>query len=77
MGFAPNVIELAWRRSKGYCECKRVTHKHPIPHKMRLEWANRNREDAGKWNAYSVSGEYQENINDCIILCGDCFVLMK
>ena len=77
MPFPLKIVEAAWKRSHGMCECKRVTHGHAIPHKMRLTWENRRKEGSGKWEAYSLTGEYREEVYDCIILCWDCYEAMR
>jgi hypothetical protein len=76
MPFPPRIVEGAWTRSRCFCECKRKTHGHAIPHKMRLNWENHRKEGSGKWEAYSLSGDYKEDIYDCLILCWDCYQAM-
>lgn len=73
MPFPKWVVDEAWRRSRCYCECRHKTHGHLIPHKKRLDWLYRGREGVGKWEAYSISGEYRDNVNDCLILCWECY----
>ena len=76
MPFTHKVIEDAWRRSGCRCECQRRNHGHAVPHKKVLDWEHRGREGKGKWQAYSISGEYKESVYDCLILCWDCYEAM-
>ena len=58
MAFSEQVVEQAWRRSGGRCECPRVSDGHPNPHGKRLDKANRGRTGEGCWEAHHiVAGE--------------------
>ena len=72
MPFSESIVERAWNRSGGYCECRRVTHGHAVPCNKKLSWGNRGREGWGKWEAHSISGLHKESVSDCQILCWDC-----
>jgi hypothetical protein len=72
MEFPTSVVERAWRRSGGRCECTKSNHKHHGRCNMALVWDNRGRGNAGRWEAYSVSSFDRTSTSDCKILCWDC-----
>ncbi len=72
MPFSQYIVDRAWERCGGYCECKRVTHGHAAPCNKRLSLGNRGREGWGKWEAHSISGLHKDSVSDCQILCWDC-----
>jgi len=72
MPFSQTIVEAAWRRSGGYCECNRTTHNHRTPCHKALSWGNRGRDGWGKWEAHSISGLHRDSISDCQIMCWDC-----
>ena len=72
MAFPESVVEEAWQRSGGRCECTRVTHGHSIPCSSILSKYNRGREGGGEWEAlHRVSGGF-DTLSNCHILCWDC-----
>lgn len=72
MGFHIGVIEQAWQRSGGRCECAKINHSHPSKCNKVLVRANRGREGPGRWEAYSVSSFDRTSTSDCKILCWNC-----
>ncbi len=72
MPFPQSIVDRAWDRSAGYCECRRVTHSHGVPCNKKLSLGNRGREGWGKWEAHSISGLHKDSVTDCQILCWDC-----
>jgi hypothetical protein len=84
MAFSATVIVLAWKRASGgadppspaYCECPRETHDHgQVRCNKQLTWLNRGREDVGRWEAHSISGQHIDSTSDCQILCWNCHKL--
>ncbi len=70
MAFSESVIEKAWKRASGRCECTRWSHKHnPVRCGKELVFANRCREGQGRWDAHRVSPKYNETLYNCEILC--------
>ena len=73
MEFSDAIIEQAWLRSDGKCECERATHKN---------WGKCNtlvikssRGDGHKilgWETHSKSGLYLNSPSDCEIFCWNC-----
>ena len=67
--FSDAVVEYAWARSGGKCECERVTHGHTgrcnkaLLSSFRGDWNN-----SYGWEAHSKSGLYLLP-SDCEILC--------
>ena len=76
MTFSELVIEEAWKRSGGKCECHRNVCGHGIRCNKQLVWTNRGKEGhRGAWEAHhktavSVGGE--DTVSNCEILCLDC-----
>lgn len=72
MAFPQSVVEEAWKRAGGRCECRRVTHGHAIPHRKRLSWGNRGRVGWGKWEPHHKWAGGPDSLSNCEILCWDC-----
>lgn len=74
--FPDSVVEAAWKRADGCCECRRRTHNHPYVRCYKeLVWENRGREERGKWEAHhrtSVDAGGDDTLSNCEILCWDC-----
>ena len=74
MAFPENVVEQAWKRAGGKCECKRWPHKHnPVRCGKELVYANRGREGQGRWETHHVSPKFGDTLYNCEILCADCY----
>lgn len=70
MAFPQSVIDAAWKRSGGYCECERKTHDKPCG--KRLAYKNRGREGQGKWEGHHKWAGGPDTLSNCEILCWDC-----
>ncbi len=73
--FDAEVIEYAWMRSKGKCECTDQKHRHPDPCNSSLVRANRRALGRGEWDAvaripFRRGGE--DIAPNCIIMCYTC-----
>jgi len=70
VAFSQDVVERAWRRAGGKCECRRRTHGHSyVRCNKQLVWSNRGREGRGKWEAHHVSVSGGDTLSNCQILC--------
>lgn len=72
MAFSDEVVEQAWQRSGGKCECTRVTHGHQGKCNKTLIKSNRGREGIGAWEAHHISVVGGDTLSNCQILCWDC-----
>jgi len=73
MAFPDSVVEQAWKRAGGRCECTRVTHAHGSTRCNKdLVWANRGREGRGAWEAHHRTAGGGDTLSNCMILCWDC-----
>ena len=76
MAFSQFVVDAAWARSGGKCECNRLSHGHFGRCNKQLSYGNRGKEGAwGAWEAHhktaaSVGGT--DTLSNCEILCLDC-----
>jgi len=72
-GFSEELVEKAWARSDGYCECERTTHGHTGKcYKIVLKSSRGKREDSFCWEAHSKSERHLDSLSDCEILCCKC-----
>ena len=77
MPFSSQVVDQAWLRSVGFCECKQVSHHHNgrcnrvlfkfLRGKLESEWG---------WEAHSKSGSYID-LADCEIMCSGCYISLS
>lgn len=73
MAFPESVVEQAWRRAGGRCECRRRTHNHfNVRCNKTLVWANRGREAPGAWEAHHITSSGGDTLSNCEILCWAC-----
>ena len=72
MAFPESVIDQAWKRSGGKCECKRTSHGHASPHGKQLVKSNQGREGIGAWEAHHINANGGDVLSNCEILCWDC-----
>lgn len=67
--FSEKLIERAWIRSGGRCECTRKNHIHIGKcYRMLLKSFRGDRKSEFGWEAYSISGRYLGSLSDCEIL---------
>jgi hypothetical protein len=73
MAFSDDVVEQAWGRAGGKCECTRTTHGHWGRCNTPLLWAARGREGWGAWEAHHIDGNPNNDfLTNCEILCWPC-----
>ncbi len=72
MAFPQSVIDAAWKRSGGRCECGRASHGHGKTCGKQLVYGNRGREGRGKWEGHHKWADGPDTLSNCEILCWDC-----
>ena len=70
--FTDELVEQAWARAGGVCECECATHGHlGRCGKALLKPYRDDRYSFFGWEAHSKSGRYMDSLSDCEILCWD------
>ncbi len=73
MAFSDEVVEKAWRRANGKCECRRRSHGHSyIRCNKQLVKGNRGRSGRGCWEPHHISSNGGDGLSNCEILCWEC-----
>ncbi len=75
MAFSKSVIDKAWERSGGHCECERKSCGHTGRCNKQLVYENRNEGKRGAWEAHhkkAVKDGGEDTLSNCEILCLDC-----
>lgn len=74
MAFSEDVVDRAWNRSGGRCECRRKTHNHPYGRcPQRLSKGSRGRESGrGAWETHHRVSGGSDGLSNCEILCWAC-----
>ena len=68
--FSDELVEKAWQRAEGKCECERTTHGHwGKCNKPLLQGSRGNRDSTFGWEAHSKSGLHIDSLTDCEIIC--------
>ena len=68
--FSDWIVEKAWIRAEGKCECTRTTHEHWGRCNKALSKGSRgDRDSTYGWEAHSKSGSHLDTLSDCEILC--------
>lgn len=74
--FPNDVVEAAWKRSGGYCECTRTTHDHNARRCSKpLVKQNRGPETNGAWEAHHINANGPAVLSNCQIMCWKCHKL--
>jgi len=70
--FSETLVERAFQRSGGRCECEKVAHGHSGRCSKILQKVYRgDSTSAYGWEAHSKSGQYLDMVSDIEILCWD------
>lgn len=71
--FPQSVVDAAWVRSGGRCECKRKSHNHPY-HRYAtiLNAYSRGKETQMGWEAHHIDSNGSATVDNCEILCQEC-----
>jgi len=72
MAFSDFVVDQAWNRSGGKCECTRIRHEHNGPCNKELFKVARGKETPLGWEAHHITAGGPDTLNNCEILCQDC-----
>lgn len=72
--FPLDVVEAAWNRSGGACECTLANHRHFYGRcRNPLIKGNRGREaGSGAWEAHHINPDAPPVLGNCRILCWPC-----
>lgn len=70
--FPDSVVEEAWQRSGGKCECTRTTHGHHGRCNATLYKSRRGYEGYGGWEAHHINANGPATLSNCEILCIEC-----
>ena len=71
--FPEAVVQIAWARSCGCCECERITHGHDNKRCCKqLLKQNRGREMEGAWETHHINPNAPPSPQNCQILCWNC-----
>ena len=72
MAFSEDTIDIAWARSGGRCECKRILHNHPYNRcPKNLVFKNRGRTGRGCWEAHHKVSTGGDGLANCQIFAGN------
>lgn len=76
MSFSKSVVEEAWKRSQGRCECERKSCGHSERCPQILKWEQRGNDDSPYgWEAHHITAQAkggEDILSNCQILCIDC-----
>jgi 5-methylcytosine-specific restriction endonuclease McrA len=75
MSFSDSVIEQAWKRSEGRCECDRASHGHGLRCDHPIAYHARGMETDIGWEAHhnlAVAEGGSDNLGNCQLLCQSC-----
>ncbi len=67
--FPDSVVEAAWVRSGGRCECERSSHNHGKRCPTKLNKASRGKETSMGWEAHHTNSNGEPILSNCEILC--------
>lgn len=68
--FPESVVDQAWKRSRGDCECSRTAHGHTGRCKRSLLKSSRGtRNDSFGWEAHHINNTDDDMLSNCEILC--------
>jgi hypothetical protein len=74
MEFEQKVVQQAWSRAAGHCECERPEHKHPYGKcNLKLAFDKRGSKKRGGWEAHCKDPADSPMPRNCEILCWDCY----
>lgn len=68
--FPQSVIDAAWTRAKGRCECTENCHSAYNPHNKQLD--PKNTTPGMKWEAHHINSDGEPVLSNCKILCVSC-----
>jgi hypothetical protein len=73
MAFPQDVVDSAWKRSGGRCECTRDSHNHSGRCPKQLNYDSRGKDYLpGCWEAHHINANGGDGLSNCEILCCEC-----
>lgn len=73
MEFPLMVVEEAWERAGGRCECHHSAHGHHIPCGRPLKLESRDSDNRDGWVAHAHDKDGTRTLDNCEILCYRCY----
>lgn len=70
--FPQSVVDQAWERSGGKCECQRSTCGHSKRCNKALYKGSRGLDSAMGWEAHHINSNGPATLSNCEILCQEC-----
>jgi len=70
--FTLTVVQDAWQRAGGSCECRRLTCGHIGRCHKQLGWQSRGLETELGWEAHHINRNGPDTLSNCEILCQRC-----
>ena len=77
MAFENSVVDQAWARSGGWCECTDTSHGHSERCAHELLRDRRGAEPSYWWEAHKKVAGGNYTLSNCEILCHECFKQMQ
>jgi len=76
--FPQDVVDQAWERSGGRCECTRSSHPHGAKRcPKKLNKGSRGKESEMGWEAHHIVTTGPATLSNCQILCMECHKLTR
>lgn len=72
MTFSDSIVQQAWQRAGGKCECERTSCGHTGKCSKQLTQGFQGWELAGGWEAHHITAGGQDTLSNCEILCQPC-----
>lgn len=77
MAFSETIIQEAWQRAGGVCECKRFEHDHANYRcSNTVSLSERDTQNPGAWVVHHLEKGAGDSLDNCEILCGYCHKLL-
>lgn len=70
--FPLSIVQAAFQRAGGLCECSRQSHGHISRCSIPLVYQFRGIELPGGWEAYHIDQDGPNNVDNCEIVCIPC-----
>jgi hypothetical protein len=67
------VVEQAWERACGQCECRHAVHGHHIPCGRKLEFGMRGVNESGGWEIHAKNRNESPTLANSEVQCFRCY----
>ena len=67
------VIEQAWQRARGQCECHHAVHGHHIPCGRKLSFDKHSAQENEGWEVHVRNRDAAPTLDNCEVLCYRCY----